>query len=60
MATLREESALTDARSYANAATFDIQQLPEDIVSRQALHNLLAAVDALITAVDSITSKDEQ
>ncbi len=59
MATFREESALTDARTFASAAAFDIQQLPDDLISQQALRNLLAAVEALIVAVDAVTSEDE-
>ena len=45
-------SPITEARRFANAATFDIQQLSEDSIERQALHNLLNAVDSLIQAVD--------
>jgi hypothetical protein len=60
MATFREESALSEARKYASAAAFDIQQLPDDMVSQQALRNLLAAVEALIVTVDAVTSPDEK
>ena len=45
MATFREESALADARKYASAAAYDIQQLPDDLVSQQALRNLLSEFD---------------
>jgi hypothetical protein len=58
MATFREESALADARKYASAAAFDIQQLPDDLVSQQALRNLLAAVEALVAAVGDEISPD--
>jgi hypothetical protein len=58
MATFREESALADARKYASAAAFDIQQLPDDLVSQQALRNLLAAVEALVAAVGDEFSPD--
>jgi hypothetical protein len=58
MATFREQSALADARKYASAAAFDIQQLPDDLVSQQAIRNLLAAVEALITAVDEAVATD--
>ena len=44
---------ITDARKFASAATFDVQQLPEDSIERQALHNLVSALDAIIQAVDS-------
>ncbi|MBF4571661.1 hypothetical protein ITJ64_03950 [Herbiconiux sp. VKM Ac-1786] len=60
MATFREESALADARKYASAAAFDIQQLPDEFVSQQALHNLLAAVEALIVVVDGATSTSDE
>ena len=33
--------------------SYDIQKLPEDSIERQALHNLLTAVEALIQAVDA-------
>jgi len=59
MATFREESALADARKFASAAAFDIQQLPDDLVSQQALRNLLAAVESLIAAVDDAIEPDD-
>jgi hypothetical protein len=59
VATFREESALADARKYANAAAFDVQQLPNDLVSQQALRNLLSAVEALIVTVEAVTSESE-
>ncbi len=52
MATFEESASVGDARKYANAAAFDIQKLNEDSVERQALHNLLNAVESLIQAVD--------
>jgi hypothetical protein len=60
MATFREESALADARKYASAAAFDIQQLPDDFVSQQALRNLLAAVESLVAAVGDEISPDDE
>ena len=59
MATFREESALADARKYASAAAYDIQQLPDDLVSQQALRNLLSAVESLIAAVDDAIEPDD-
>ena len=58
MPTLEFESLITTARDAASAATYDIQQLSEDTVARQALHNLLTAVDALIAAVESVAGDD--
>ena len=58
MPTLEFESLLNRARDAASAATYDIQQLPEDTDARQALHNLLTAVDALIAAVESAAGDD--
>ena len=52
MADLEAQAAIAQARQAANAASYDIQKLREDSVERQALHNLLTAVDALINAVD--------
>ena len=43
---------INEARKFASAASFDIQKLPEDSIERQALHNLMSAVDAIIQAVD--------
>jgi hypothetical protein len=60
MATFREESALADARKYASAAAFDIQQLPDDFVSQQALRNLLATVESLVAAVGDEISPDDE
>jgi len=59
MATFREESALADARKYASAAAYDIQQLPDDLVSQQALRNLISAVESLIAAVDDEIEPDD-
>lgn len=53
MADLEAQAAISQARQAANAASYDIQKLPEDSLERQALHNLLTAVEALIQAVDS-------
>ena len=47
------QAALSKAREAASLASYDIQKLPEDSVERQALHNLLTAVDSLINAVDA-------
>jgi hypothetical protein len=58
MPTLEFEGLISRARDAASAATYDIQQLPEDTVARQALHNLLTAVDALIAAVESAAGDD--
>ncbi|SMG44866.1 hypothetical protein [Agreia sp. VKM Ac-1783] len=52
MADLETQAALSEARKAASAASYDIQKLPEDSVERQALHNLLTAVDYLIQAAD--------
>lgn len=52
MATFRHASAVADARTYTNAAAFDIQKLGEESIEAQALHNLLSAVQSLVNAVD--------
>ena len=51
VAEFEAQAALSQAREAASLASYDIQKLPEDSVERQALHNLLTAVDALINAV---------
>ncbi|MDR6971890.1 hypothetical protein [Leifsonia shinshuensis] len=53
MADLEVQAALSQARQAASAASYDIQKLPEDSIERQALHNLVTAVDALIQALDT-------
>ncbi|MFP3466684.1 hypothetical protein [Leifsonia sp. SIMBA_070] len=53
MADLEVQAALAQARQAANAASYDIQKLPEDSIERQALHNLMTAVDAIISALDT-------
>ncbi|WP_199245837.1 hypothetical protein [Leifsonia sp. AG29] len=53
MADLETQAAISQAREAASAASYDIQKLPEDSIERQALHNLLTAVDFLIQAVDA-------
>lgn len=53
MADLETQAAISEARKAASAASYDIQKLPEDSVERQALHNLLTAVDYLIQAADA-------
>lgn len=60
MSTFREQSALADARKYASAASFDIQQLPNDLEQQQALRNLLSAIESLITAVDELAEPDDE
>jgi hypothetical protein len=45
-------SFISKAREFTNQASFDIQQLREDSIERQALHNPLSAVEALIQVVD--------
>ena len=52
------QAALSKAREAASLASYDIQKLREDSVEKQALHNLLTAVDALITAVDAGSDAD--
>ncbi len=52
------QAALSKAREAASLAGYDIQKLREDSVEKQALHNLLTAVDALITAVDDGSDSD--
>ena len=52
------QAALSTAREAASLASYDIQKLPDDSIERQALHNLLTAVDALITAVDTGLDSD--
>ncbi|WP_243062809.1 hypothetical protein [Humibacter sp. RRB41] len=52
MADLETQALVSEARKAASAASFDIQQLPENSIERQALHNLITAVDALISALD--------
>jgi len=53
------QAALSKAREAASLASYDIQKLSEDSVERQALHNLLTAVDALINAVDADFDSDD-
>jgi hypothetical protein len=53
MADLEVQAALAQARQSASAASYDIQKLPEDSIERQALHNLITAVDSLIQALDT-------
>ena len=58
MAGFEAQAALSKAREAASLASYDIQKLREDSVEKQALHNLLTAVDALITAVDTGSDSD--
>lgn len=53
MASLEAEAALSKAREAASLAAYDIQKLREDSIERQALHNLLTAVEALVELADS-------
>jgi hypothetical protein len=50
---LETQAALSEARKAASAASYDIQKLPENSIERQALHNLLTALDYLIQAQGS-------
>lgn len=58
MADFEAQAAISKAREAASLASYDIQKLPEDSVERQALHNLLTAVDSLINAVDADSDDD--
>ncbi|MET3565327.1 hypothetical protein SAMN04515691_0366 [Leifsonia sp. 98AMF] len=53
MADLEVQAAIAQARQAASAASYDIQKLPEDSIERQALHNLVTAVDSIIEALDT-------
>jgi hypothetical protein len=53
MTDLKTQAAISEARRAANAASYDIQKLPENSVERQALHNLLTALEYLIQAQPS-------
>lgn len=48
----REEAAIERAREAAAAALYDVQKLREDSIERQAMHNLLTAVESLIEFLD--------
>ena len=52
MTDFEAQASIGEARRYASEASFDIEQLREDSIERQALHNLLNAVNSLIQAVD--------
>ena len=58
MADLEVQAALAQARQAASAASYDIQKLSEDSIERQALHNLITAVDAIIEALDADSDDD--
>lgn len=58
MSDLRTQGAIARARAAASAASFDAQKLPEDSIERQAIHNIVTAIDALIDAVD--TADDDE
>ena len=60
MADLEAQAAISQARQAASAASYDIQKPPEDSLERQALHNLLTAVDFLIVAVDQDDEGDDE
>ena len=53
MADLEAQAAISQARQAASAASYDIQKLGEDSMERQALRNLLTAVEALIEGVET-------
>ncbi|GAA2042346.1 hypothetical protein GCM10009819_30930 [Agromyces tropicus] len=57
MAGLEVESYLSQARAAASAASYDAQKLSEDSIERQAIHNLVTAVEALIAAIDESASE---
>jgi hypothetical protein len=53
MADFETQAAVSAARAAASAASYDIQKLAENSIERQALHNLLTAVESLIQALDT-------
>ncbi|MWB99747.1 hypothetical protein [Agromyces seonyuensis] len=59
MSSLEFDGFLAEARSAASAASYDVQKLPEDSVERQALHNVVTALDALISAAAELADDSE-
>jgi hypothetical protein len=58
MTNLEAQAHLSEARGYASAAAYDIQQFPPDTESAQALHNLQSALDAVIETLASLVDPD--
>lgn len=54
MSNLEALTHLEKARAAASAVAYDVQQFPPDTPERQAIHNLVMAVDTLILTVQSL------
>ncbi|MCU1550877.1 MAG: hypothetical protein JWR36_1437 [Glaciihabitans sp.] len=60
MSNLNAEAFLSEARSFVSAAAFDAQQVPEDTEAKQALHNIVSALESIIATLDAIVSPDAE
>jgi len=60
MADLEFEAALAGAREAASAASYDVQKLAENSIERQALHNVVTAIDYLIQALDAQSEESDE
>jgi hypothetical protein len=58
MSNLEAAAHLSKAREFASAAAYDVQQFASDTPERQAVHNLVAAVDGLIATLDAVVNMD--
>lgn len=53
MAEWEVEAYLAEARKHASAASYDVQRLSADTEQRQALHNIVMTLDAILAAIDA-------
>ncbi len=59
MSNLNAEAHLSEARKYVSAAAYDVQQVPEDTQTKQAIHNVVSALESIIGALDALSSDEE-
>jgi alpha-galactosidase/6-phospho-beta-glucosidase family protein len=59
MSNLNAEAHLSEARKFVSAAAYDAQQVPEDTQAKQAIHNIVNALESIIGALDALASNEE-
>ena len=50
------DAYLAEARKYASAASYDVQRLAPDSEARQALHNVVLTLDAILAVLENTPS----
>ncbi|MCU1480857.1 MAG: hypothetical protein JWQ19_1643 [Subtercola sp.] len=58
MSNLKAQAYLKEARESASLAAYDVQKFESDTPERQAIHNLLTALDKVIETLDALADDE--